>query len=50
MASQAFKEITDLPVYDFLSITYNSVERPLTYHLNHKNSFLLIFKAIGLTP
>ena len=45
-----FKEITGLPVYDFLSITYSSVQRPFTYHLNHKNSFLLIFKAIGLTP
>ena len=45
-----FKEITGLPVYDFLSITYSSVQRPFTYHLNHKHSFLLIFKAIGLTP
>ena len=50
MALQAIKKITGLPVYGFLSITYSSVQRPLTYHLSHKNSFLLTFKAIGLTP
>ena len=29
MALQAFKEITGLPVYDFLSVTYSSVQRPI---------------------